>query len=158
MGGCQLSLQVILWEIKDTLKGKDAVIHNQELTTSPLLIFQRLQIMYLTGYKNQSLRYVFVKNKLSMKTVSLAERIEIHTKNTSLVFLCLEQINNKTCKYIALQEFYTVCSSTKCVSRSGYWFYLGDIFCTLTIQLFEEDRYRAETDILLSYFVEERSC
>ena len=93
-----------------------------------------------------------------MKTVSLAERIEIHTKNTSLVFLCLEQINNKTCKYIALQEFYTVSSSTKCVSRSGYWFYLGDIFCTLTIQLFEEDRYRAETDILLSYFVEERSC
>ena len=44
--GCQLSLQVMPREIKDTLKGKDAVIHNQALTTSPLLILQRLQIMY----------------------------------------------------------------------------------------------------------------
>ena len=52
MGGCQLSLQVIPREIKDTLEGKDTVIHNQGLTTSPLLILQSLQIMYLTGYKN----------------------------------------------------------------------------------------------------------
>ena len=50
--GCQLSLQVMPREIKDTLKGKDAVIHDQALTTSPLLILQSLQIMYLTGYKN----------------------------------------------------------------------------------------------------------
>ena len=41
--GCQLSLQVMPREIKDTLKGKDAVIHNQALTTSPMLILQSLQ-------------------------------------------------------------------------------------------------------------------
>ena len=112
--GCQLSLQVIPREIKDTIKGKIWFIFNQALSASPKWFSQGLQIMYLWSYvsgcKNYTFRdmYVFVKNKLSMKTVSLAERIEIHTKNTSLVFLCLEQINNKTCKYIALQEFYKV--------------------------------------------------